>query len=57
MDLINHKTIAKTIALSGLAKIIFFSTLYEEANIYYSNFISNLSDIDLTDKSFPFFFI
>ena len=53
MDLINDKTIAS----SGLANIIFSSTLYEEANIYYSNFLSNLSGIDLTDKSFPFFFI
>ena len=53
MDLINHKTIAP----SGLVNIIFSSTLYEEANIYYSKFLSNLDGMDLTDKSFPFFFI
>ena len=54
MDLINHKTIAP----SGLINIIFSHTLYEEANIYYSKkFLSNLDGMDLTDKSFPFFFI
>ena len=53
MDLINHKAIAP----SGLANIIFSSTLYEEENIYHSKFLSNLGGIDLRDKSFPFFFI
>ena len=54
MDLINHKTIAP----SGLVNIIFSSTLYEEAIIYYSTkFLSNLDGMDLTDKSFSFFFI
>ena len=53
MDLINHKTIAP----SGLASIIFSNTLYEEANIYYSKFLTNLDGIDLTKKSFRFFFI
>ena len=53
MDLINHKTIAPF----GLANIIFSSTLYGEANVYYSKFLSNLGSIDLTDKNFPFFFI
>ena len=53
MYLINHKTIAP----SGLVNIIFSSTLYEEANIYYSKFLSNLDGMDLRDKSFSFFFI
>ena len=53
MDLINHKTIAP----SGLASIIFSNALYEEANIYYSKFLTNLDGIDLTKKSFRFFFI
>ena len=53
MDLINHKTIAP----SGLVNIIFSSTLYEEANNYYSKFLSNLDGMDLADKSFPVFFI
>ena len=53
MDLINHKTIAPF----GLANIIFSSTLYGEANVYYSKFLSNLGGIDLTYKNFPFFFI
>ena len=53
LDLINHETIAS----SGLANIIFSSTLYEEANIYYNQFLSNLGAIDLTNKSFPPFFI
>lgn len=34
----NHKTIVT----SGPANIIFSSTLYEETNIYYSKFLSNL---------------
>ena len=53
MDLLNHKAIAP----SGLANIIFSSTFYEEANIYFSKFLFNLGSIDLTDKSIHFFFI
>ena len=53
MDLLNHKAIAP----SGLANIIFSSTFYEEANIYFSKFLFNLGSIDLTDKSIHLFFI
>ena len=53
MDLINYKTIT----LPSLTNTIFSSALYEEANIYYSKFLSNLGSIDLADTSFSFFFI
>ena len=44
----------KPIAAPGRTSIVSFSTLYEEANIYYPKFHSNLGGIDLTDKNFPF---
>ena len=53
MDLINHKTIPP----SSLADTTFSSTLYEEASIYYSKFLTNLGSVDLTDKSFLFFYL
>ena len=53
MDLINHKTIPP----SSLVDTTLSSTLYEEASIYYSKFLTNLGSVDLTDKSFPFFYL
>ena len=53
MDLINHKTIPP----SSLADTTFSSTLYEEASIYYSKFLTNLGSVDLTDKNFPSFYL
>ena len=53
MGLINHKTIAPSCVVNN----IFSSALYEDVNIYYSKFVSYLDGMNLTDKSFTFFFV